>query len=193
MPQYCYSPLSPAGDSIRLLRLKPARDKSAEIHCELIEYTLHDSSAIHLYEALSYVWGNSEKKLCVFMHSCSFDVTDNLHAALLELRNHTMERTIWVDAMCINQKNQEEKEHQIQIMAGIYSQANLVIVWLGEAAECSDHVLEQILAAGAGQEISTHSSSKTMMHGQMMALLQRPWFRRIWVRNSIYDRLCNSS
>jgi hypothetical protein len=191
MPRYCYSPLSSAGDSIRLLRLKPAKDKSADIHCELIEYALHDSSVIHLYEALSYVWGNSEKKLRVFMHSCSFNVTDNLYAALLELRNHTMKRTIWIDAMCINQDDQKEKEHQIQIMAKIYSQANVVIVWLREAAEFSDQVLEQILAAG--RETSTRSSSNNlMMQGQLMALLQRPWFRRIWVREPILDESCNS-
>jgi hypothetical protein len=193
MPRYCYSPLSSAGDSIRLLRLKPAKDKSADIHCELIEYALHDSSAIHLYEALSYVWGNSEKKLRVFMHSYSFDVTDNLHAALLELRNHTMERTIWVDAMCIDQKNQEEKELQIQIMARIYGQASIVIVWLGEAADFSDYVLEQILAAGVGRETSQHSSNRNVIQRQMMSLLQRPWFRRIWVRKRILDKLCKSS
>jgi hypothetical protein len=191
MPGYCYSPLLLAGDSIRLLRLKPAEDKSADIHCELFEYVLHDFSTVHLYEALSYVWGSSEKKRRVFMYSCSFDVTDNLYAALLELRHHTMERTMWVDAMCINQDNREEKEHQIRIMAKIYSQANLVIVWLGEAAEFSDQVLEQILAAG--RDMSTHLSSNNAIQEQTMALLQRPWFRRIWVSEPILDRSCNGS
>jgi hypothetical protein len=191
MPRYCYSPLLSEGDSIRLLCLKPAKDKSATIHCELFEYALHDSGAIHLYEALSYVWGKSEKKLRIFMHNCNFDVTDNLHAALTELRNHATTRTIWIDAICIDQDNQKEKEYQIQIMAKIYSQANIVIVWLGEAAESSDKVLEQILAVG--REISTHSSSNNMMQRQIMALLQRPWFRRIWVREPILDKSYNST
>ncbi|KAK7178048.1 heterokaryon incompatibility protein [Paraphaeosphaeria sporulosa] len=44
-------------------------------------------------------------KLHVLIHSCSFDVTNNLHAALLQLRNHTLERTMWVDAICIDQAN----------------------------------------------------------------------------------------
>jgi hypothetical protein len=144
-----------------------------------------------LYEALSYVWGRSEKKLRVFMHGCSFDVTDNLYAALLELRNHTMERTMWVDAMCIDQDNQKEKECQIQIMARIYNQANIVIVWLGEAAESSDQVLEQILAAG--RDTSTQLSSNNTIQGQIVALLQRQWFRRIWVRERILDKSCDGS
>jgi hypothetical protein len=191
MPRYSYSPHSLTGNSIRLLRLKPAKTKSADIHCELFEYALHDSSAVHLYEALSYVWGRSEKKLRVFMHGCSFDVTDNLYAALLELRNHTMERTMWVDAMCIDQDNQKEKECQIQIMARIYNQANIVIVWLGEAAESSDQVLEQILAAG--RDTSTQLSSNNTIQGQIVALLQRQWFRRIWVRERILDKSCDGS
>jgi hypothetical protein len=191
MFRYRYSPLSLAGDSIRLLRLKPAKIKSADIQCELFEYALHNSSAVHLYEALSYVWGSLEKKLPVFMHGYSFDVTDNLYAALLELRNHTMERTMWVDAMCIDQDDQKEKECQLQIMAKIYNQANIVIVWLGEAAEYSDQVFEQILAAG--RDTSTQLSSNNTMQGQIVTLLQRQWFQRIWVRERILDTSCDGS
>jgi hypothetical protein len=85
MPRCCHSPLLLAGDSIRLLCLKLAKDKLADIHCELFGYALPDSSTRYLYEALSYVWGSSEKRLCIFIDSCSIDVTDNLYAALLEL------------------------------------------------------------------------------------------------------------
>jgi hypothetical protein len=186
MPQYCHSSLSLGGDSIRLLCLKPDKDKSADIHCELFEYPLLDCSGSHLYEALSYVWGDSQKKLHVFIHSCSFDVTDNLYAALLELRNHTMERIVWVDAICINQANQKEKEHQIQIMAKIYGQANRVVVWLGEAAIDSDQALNRIRIAG--NEVPLCSSDNEAITKPVLALLQRPWFRRIWVREqTLYD------
>jgi hypothetical protein len=179
MPQYCYSPLSLKGDSIRLLRLKPAKDKSADIHCELFNYPLLDYSGSHLYEALSYVWGESQKKLHVFIHDCSFDVTDNLHAALLELRDHTIERIIWVDAICIDQTT-KEKENQIQIMAKIYGQANRVVVWLGEAAKNSDQALEKVRIAG--NDVSLCSSDNAAIMKSVLTLLRRPWFRRIWVR-----------
>jgi hypothetical protein len=53
-----------------------------------------------------------------------------------------------VDAVCIDQKNDKEKVQQIQIMPKIYSQANRVLVWLGEAADNSDQALEEIRAAG---------------------------------------------
>lgn len=186
MPQYCYSPLSLGGDSTRLLRLKPDRDKSADIHCELFQYSLQDTCGTHLYEALSYVWGNSEKRLRIFIHACNFDVTDNLHAALLQLRNHSMERILWVDAICIDQANQKEKEMQIQLMAKIYGQANRVIVWLGEAATDSDEALKKIRVAGG--EVPLHSPDNETNQNPVLALLQRSWFRRIWVRDQIvYD------
>lgn len=111
MSQYSYSPLSSGSDVIRLLRLMPHKDETADIQCELIEYSLQNSSGTHLYEALSYVWGNPDKKLPIFMHNCSFDVTVNLHAALSRLRNHSMARVVWADALCIDQLNLKEKEH----------------------------------------------------------------------------------
>jgi hypothetical protein len=153
MPQYSYSPLLSGSDSIRLLRLMPHKDETTDIRCELFEYSLQDGT--HLYEALSYVWANPDKKLPIFMHDCSFNVTVNLHAALLRLRNHSMERIVWVDALCIDQANQKEKEHQIHSMAKIYSQANRVIVWLGEAEDNSDQALEAIRVAPGKKSTKT--------------------------------------
>jgi hypothetical protein len=185
MSRYSYSQLRSEHNSIRLLRLLPSEDDAAEIQCELFEYPLHHSRGSHLYEALSYVWGDPADKLPILMHGHSISVTVNLHAALLRLRNHVMQRILWVDALCINQDDQEEKEHQIQAMTTIYGKANRVIVWLGEAADDSDKALEDIRIAG-DSEIAFQSSYKhterQSIEGPMLALLQRPWFYRIWVR-----------
>jgi hypothetical protein len=186
MTQYRHSPLSPRGDSIRLLRLQPDTDKSADIHCELFEYPLQDHPQSHLYEAISYVWGESHKDLHIFVDNCSFDVTDNLHAALLEFRNHTLERIIWVDAICIDQAAQREKEHQIVIMAKIYGQANRVIVWLGLAATNSDQALDAIRIAGSETPLCSPDNDAIKM--PVLTLLQRQWFRRIWVREQTLDK-----
>jgi hypothetical protein len=180
MPQYRYSPLSSGHGCIRLLRLMPHEDEAADIQCELFEYSLENScKGVHLYEALSYVWGDPENKRPLLMHNHSFDVTINLHAALSHLRNHSIERILWIDALCIDQANQEEKEHQIQSMARIYGQAQRVIVWLGEVADDSDLALEAIRIAG--NKNFTHSSVSERIQPAVLALLQRPWFRRIWV------------
>jgi hypothetical protein len=178
MSQYSYSPLSLGPDSIRLLRLMPDQDDTADIRCELFEYSLQSScKASHLYEALSYVWGSPGEKLPIFIHGHSFDVTVNLRAALSRLRNHSMERTLWVDAICIDQQNLRERGHQVQLMAKIYGQANRVVVWLGEAADDSDQALEDIRTAAERE--ATYSSNSERSQKAVFKMLERSWFRRI--------------
>ena len=65
-------------------------------------------------------------------------------------------------------------------MAKIYSQASRVIVWLGDAADDSDQALEEIRAAGS--IVSQNVPHEVAIGKKVFALLQRPWFRRIWVR-----------
>lgn len=165
--------------SIRLLRLLPHEDKNAPIQCQLFDYSLQESGKrMHLYEALSYVWGDSDNPRSIYIGEHKLPVTRNLHAALSHLRNFSLERIIWVDAICIDQNNTKEKEQQIRFMAKIYSQASRVLVWLGEAADNSDQALEEIRAAGGK---ATNSLNDETIQSAVLALLQRPWFQRIWV------------
>jgi hypothetical protein len=163
----------------RLLRLLPHQDKNAGIECELLEYSLQNSYGTHLYEALSYVWGNPNEKLPIVVDKHHFNVTINLHAALAHLRNHAFERILWIDAICINQEDQAEKEHQIQSLTNIYGQASRVVVWLGEAADDSDLAFEE-MRSPEGRKYAT-VSERARIESAGLALLQRPWFRRVWV------------
>jgi Heterokaryon incompatibility protein (HET) len=185
MSQYHYSRLSLGPDGIRLLRLLPHEDRNAPIQCQLFDYSLQESGKrMHLYDALSYVWGDSDNPRSIYIGEHDLPVTENLHTALSHLRNFSLERIIWIDAICINQENTEEKEQQIQFMAKIYSQANRVLVWLGEAADDSDQALEEIRAAGGK---ATNSLNNKTIQSAVLALLQRKWFRRIWVREQTLD------
>jgi hypothetical protein len=183
---YCYSQLS-LKSHIRLLRLLPYEGQNTPIQCQLFDYSLGESNKrTHPYEALSYVWGGSTKPLSISIDEHNLAVTENLHQALLHLRHRFMERIIWVDAVCINQDNLEEKEQQIRLMPKIYAQANRVVVWLGEAADDSDRALDEIRIIG-GKEF-TNSSNK-MTQQAIIALLNRPWFRRIWVSEQTINRI----
>ena len=180
MVEYRYSPL-PQGFDIRLLRLMPHEDGTAPIQCQLFDYSLQDSlqesgKRTHPYDALSYAWGDSGKPQSISVGEYDLPVTKKLHEALLHLRYRSIERIMWIDAVCIDQENQQEKMKQIWLMGKIYAQANRVVVWLGEATVDSDRALEDIRVAG-GEE-STNSSNN---QPAIFALLGRPWFRRIWV------------
>jgi hypothetical protein len=184
MSQYCYSPLSTGTDNIRLLRLMPHANKSTErtkLQCELFEYSLQDlGRRTHLFEALSYTWGGEKRPCSITIKDQSLDVTANLYTALLHLRDRSLERILWIDAICIDQNNLEERCQQVQLMAMIYSKAHSVLVWLGEAADDIEGALEDIQHAANGE--FTERSNKKMNQKAIFSLLQRPWFQRIWVR-----------
>lgn len=192
---YCYTPL-PEG-CIRLLRLMPHRDEGAPIQCELFDYTLLDSGkGTHLYEALSYVWGSEEKPHSVSTAKGDLLVTTNLYMALKRLRDHSLDRILWVDAICINQGDTEERNRQVQSMAKIYAKASRVVVWLeeattgsdrvhGEATTDSDRALEVLRVAADRQ--TTKTLSRATDQQAILTLLQRSWFQRIWVRQPPFD------
>jgi hypothetical protein len=118
---------SPAGN-IRLLRIHPSRDLWG------IEATLESRSFLERpdYKALSYTWGDPSKVKPITLNGKRMNVTENLWNALYYLRDARRPQTFWVDAICIDQSNIEEKNIQIPLMSFIYSRAQEVVVWLGD-------------------------------------------------------------
>ncbi|KAK1777166.1 heterokaryon incompatibility protein-domain-containing protein, partial [Copromyces sp. CBS 386.78] len=123
--KYLYYNVRMSPGHIRLLQLLPSENEDAAIHCRLFctaldsKGTTLDSKGTRPYEALSYVWGSEDNPCSIFINGCAFAVRENLYAALLHLRDHSIERIIWIDAICINQKDLEERGHQVQSMAKI--------------------------------------------------------------------------
>ncbi|PWY76613.1 hypothetical protein BO83DRAFT_462399 [Aspergillus eucalypticola CBS 122712] len=161
MAVFQYSPLDQEPFSTRILRLLPNKDRAAPIACQLSNHSILDDTAQE-YDALSYVWG---------------DKADG------QLRGHEFERTLWVDAICIDQNNMTEKEMQIRNMARIYEQASQVVVWLGEEADNSSQALEAIRVAAEGVfagEFFVLPSESILIEG-VKTLFLRSWFYRMWV------------
>lgn len=186
---YRYTPLSV--NSIRLLQLQPRSDEHAPIQCQLFEYPLIDSGkGTHLYEALSYVWGSEKKPRCVLTNEGDVYIGENLHAALLRLRDRSLDRIIWADAICINQDDLEERVCQVKMMAKIYAGAIRVVVWLeaatdgrpvdSEATVDGYRALEAISRAADGRQKTSDDETSRLA---IRKLLQRSWFERMWVRH----------
>ncbi|KAI1131377.1 HET domain protein [Nemania abortiva] len=192
LPTYCFQPL-PIG-CIRLLQLRPHRDECAQLQFHLVDHPLlgpGSREGPHFYEALSYVWGSTKKTRIIYTETGCLAITENLHAALLHLRDRTVPRTLWADGICINQDDDEERSCQIKLMAMIYVKATRVIVWLEEAPPCSyrefttpgDEALEVIRAAAESR--SSNVEINKTSEDAVLKLLQRSWFRRIWVLQEI--------
>ena len=103
------------------------------IECSLHLASLDETNA---FTALSYVWGDPSICKPIIVNGSVASVTVNLEAALRRLRQEENPQVLWVDAICINQANLDEKAAQIPFMSRIYSTAGRVVAWLGEDHEC---------------------------------------------------------
>jgi hypothetical protein len=113
--------------SIRVLTLEPSPDKVSQPRFSLTEIDLDDNPN---FEALSYVWGSVEPASFVICDKKQLKITQNCYAALRYLRWTEKPRTLWVDAICIDQASIQEKNQQVPLMTEIYGKAKRVLVWL---------------------------------------------------------------
>ncbi|KAL4892527.1 heterokaryon incompatibility protein-domain-containing protein [Aspergillus ambiguus] len=97
------------------------------------------------YMAMSYAWGDSNgPKSTIFVNGHPIEVGYNLAAGLRRFRSMEYFQKggkLWVDSLCINQRDPEEKADQVQRMGRIYNEAGNIIVWLGEGDEMSDFAI----------------------------------------------------
>ena len=194
LPNYRYRALR-VPSSLRLLRLLPSSQANDDIDCHLLEvenlYTTHPDD-IEGYEALSWCWGRGEKDQIIRIHEkqqiYQFSVTHPLKAALKALRLAHEVRILWVDAVCINQEDVEEKSSQVARMDEIYHRASNVRVWLGEADEDSkiamDFLNTDLLSLWKFDKLYDDPRLDRNWSA-LVALMQRPWFTRRWVIQEI--------
>jgi hypothetical protein len=96
-------------------------------------------------ECLSYVWGPPLNPQSISMNRKTIHIRQNLRAALEAIRDEVKLRTLWIDALCINQKDVHERNKQVASMGKIFHYATKVLVWLGEAADDSDLLFDHII------------------------------------------------
>ena len=116
--------------NIRLLNLRPGRkSKASEIVCELLEENIDKSR--NEYEAVSWAWGtdvwDERIRIRTKGEDFYFAVPKSLTAALRALRDRKNARKLWIDAICINQEETDEKNQQVPMMAQIYGGATRVV------------------------------------------------------------------
>ena len=142
------------------------------------------------YEALSYAWGDTNSlSSSIEFPKGSLQITNNLDVALRQLRSETEKRTLWIDAICINQRDDTEKGHQITLMGEIYRKATVVIMWLGQSTVHTPFGLE-ILSFLTGDEpfdnnVPWKCRSPELLCEGLKDVLHRDYFNRVWVVQEI--------
>jgi hypothetical protein len=172
-----YPPLDASKREIRLLSIYHSEDANALLSGQLQRTTLDDD-----YTALSYVRGDEHNRRPIRLNGVGTTITANLEMVLKQLRIEKKATKIWIDAICINQRDNTEKSHQVQMMGDIYGHANIqTILWLGETENNSDEAMKLISIADKQffTDYDPHTPSLAL-HG-IRHLLQRPWWKRMWV------------
>ncbi|PMD38655.1 HET-domain-containing protein, partial [Hyaloscypha variabilis F] len=167
---YAYKPLIGSRD-IRLVTLRPGTGEQ-EISLTMAHISLDGHPA---YDALSYVWGPQYPSYRVSCDEAFLEIGENLRDALRYLRKPRATRVLWVDRIAINQEDLEERAVQVELMADIYSSASEVPVWLGTADGNTDLAFRCI----------DDLARKMLAFWKSEALLQRPWFSRVWTFQEI--------
>ena len=125
-----YRPLESQRQEIRLLRLLPGQS-SAQLRCEIVD-NVFLSEHTRKYYALSYCAGDTTVVETTKVQNVDFNVFSNLGAGLRRIRKRDEPLLVWVDQICINQKDVSEREQQVLLMRSVYANAYKTILWLGE-------------------------------------------------------------
>ncbi|KAI8931887.1 hypothetical protein NX059_010791 [Plenodomus lindquistii] len=206
---YPYTPLSTTTTTIRTLEVSDP-DSAGGLVCRLSDTPFENN---HDFTALSYCWGARQGTIPTRFTLANgehalLDITPSLDSFLRQfLADHPKEcirPKLWVDAVCINQNDPEEKALQIAIMHKIYQQAQRVIVWLGEGTKQTDkgmNFIPELISAGnraarlkeSGDGIvgAQHFTPKQLdlprnrndddEYASFISLLKRDWFERVWI------------
>ncbi|EAA27267.2 HET-domain-containing protein [Neurospora crassa] len=211
--KYPYEPLQ-SKEHIRLLRLEPPVASSTQ-NIPVISATLREvnlsavgESPCPPYKALSYEWGsppsNPSDTPTMLLDNHLIRIRQNLYDALQSiLHNHhrlygESPLYLWVDALCINQLDDWEKGHQVQLMKTIYWDAETVIVWLGMGTACTGEAMELLKMEWKDlhEYMEEGNLSRKERQGITDLYCNATYWRRVWILQEFvlardYVVLCN--
>ncbi|KAH8655062.1 heterokaryon incompatibility protein-domain-containing protein, partial [Tricladium varicosporioides] len=169
-----YTPLDKATRQIRLIGLK---DSSSSLQVLEFDLGIFDLESAPPFMALSYVWGNPTAPKNI---SLGGQLTGrNRQKSSNEHPSHRLPlipHYLWVDALCINQADLDEKSSQIPMMYDIYERAQHVIMWLGEETASSQEAMSLVLQCDPFNPTRWNALS---------SLIERPYWGRVWIVQEI--------
>lgn len=189
----------------RLLKLAPGIGDEP-INCTLTCHNIEDDIP---YIGLSYAWGLVDVVHAITCNDNKFIVSKNVYTALRNLRELILleqyDRRVWIDGICINQSDPDEKTQQVRMMQKVYKNAAIVVAWLGEMTESDKRAFETLEYVSTklkleniyrdDEKIREESLEQTAKLAEKMGipyvghkrwadvrqLLDKPWFSRIWI------------
>ena len=206
MQPYEYRPLDKDTSEVRLLRIENTADEA--VPAITLRHANLDSG--EKFNALSYAWGEESPifpiKICDGAISGSLHVRENLYDFLRlaqTSKDDWSSEWIWIDQICINQRHHEERCHQVNQMAKLYSSAQATIIWPGSRSN-SPHLLadqdedwtmnpmlgplekiQAYLSCSVTITKATECLLRTVPVCFLSALVRCPYWERLWIIQEI--------
>lgn len=205
--EFQHESLSDPKTFIRLLELDDVEgeDTTIELRCNISTWHVDH---IPSYHAISYVWGSPEFITTINVNGRSLKINRNADYALRQAKWFGV-RYIWMDSICIDQHNIEEKGDQVKMMGHIYRNASLVLACVGLHDDDSElvirfscrvktfkpemghidgasgltvikHTIESLIWA-----IKTQDVRKRRLRKAFFAFMERPYFKRVWILQEV--------
>ncbi|KAK5746476.1 hypothetical protein LTR17_000856 [Elasticomyces elasticus] len=181
-------------DSTRLIVVQPASNTNAPVRISFAVTTLANPRA---YCGFSYAWGpthtdGSHLTDTVYLDSLPLRVTGHLHNAFKNIRRHahrvcsTDLLTFWIDTLCINQQDVDERNSQVMLMGRIYARARAVLLWIGTLRASTYRSLKKAILLEE-QDVDVAPSGTSPARSVRLpadvsdSILDQAYFSRRWV------------
>jgi hypothetical protein len=189
-----------AAGYLRLLRvLDVNHTENNKVQCEMTTWPINNTPSYH---AISYTWGDPRSNTTILINGRVFQVRTNCEFVLIQAYGFEKTNYYWVDAICINQGNLEEKGMQVSIMGSIYKRAAHVLACVGDHAGDSEFLVHKLkqrpftkkryrgssptglsLRFQLGQRFST---TMRFLHA-VDRFLERQYFSRLWILQELHN------
>ena len=191
---YAKLPAAEKSSKIRLLRSKPRTLYQSivlddgPIEFEIFTVSLDEAPP---FEAISYTWGSSVREREIVVNNQCLAVTLNAFSVLQQRGSYWRPRILWIDSVCINQDDIEEKNSQVRLMGDIYRKASRTVAWLGDEPEGFNAIVIlyslwfllnfHATLADSMSHIQLSYLNYPAMWSSLSKLVRHPWFSRVWV------------
>lgn len=197
MDSTIYHRLDQSKKEFRLLKLKPGSRQ------QIVQCSMHSAfltgPTLPEYETISYVWGSSNLDGRIYVNGNKLDVPISAERVLRQMRAESEQRTLWLDAICINQNDTADRNYQVRLMSDIYSKSASGLIWLGEddgTAGETLHTLEALHNEAQRETDDFRTFKEAVWPGWwdtygprtlakydpecVARFFERPWFARLW-------------
>lgn len=152
--RFTHDQLDTTQQSIRVISVDPELSPEGLVQCSIRQTTIDAD-----YNCLSYRWGSLDFSHTLIVDGRKLEINQSLHDFLTTVRTFTcrgpdqlhaschLRDNLWIDAICIDQDLESEKNHQVAQMGKIYSNATKVVMWLGNNRRVSSDMLPKAIMA----------------------------------------------